>query len=72
MQNVHKTNMSQIYFCHKTEIANQFSDTISFTAFDKIKKRENILTEKACDICTQNSTAIPIDITKFTTETALS
>lgn len=30
------------------------------------------LTVKACTICTQNSTAIPIDIIRFTTDTAFS
>ena len=30
------------------------------------------LTEKACVICTQNSTAMPTDIIRLTTETAFS
>lgn len=33
---------------------------------------EKILTEKACVICTQNSTAMPTAMTRLTTETAFS
>jgi hypothetical protein len=37
-------------------------------------KMENdvMLTEKACVICTQNSTPMPTDMTRLTTETAFS
>lgn len=49
-----------------------YSPIILKRVVDQIDHCDRRLTKKACVIWTQNSTAIPTDITRLTTDTALS